>query len=89
MAADAFRHAACGRVVALLTSKTDAPERVACQLASALEETPMVMEKPVVRIDVCVVMMLMGALVVLVWNHVRELSDLGGEAEGEEEDRYE
>lgn len=68
--ADAYRQAACGRVVAMLASKHDAPEEVVRRLASAIE--PPIVAKPVMRLDVCLVMILVGALVVLVWNHVRE-----------------
>ena len=35
--ADAFREAACGRVVAMLASKRDAPEEVSCRLSHALD----------------------------------------------------
>ena len=64
--------AACGRIVAMLASKDDVPDRVVRRLTTALEETPAVVPKPVIRLDVCVVMMLVGALLVLTWNHVRE-----------------
>ena len=88
--ADAYRQAACGRVVAMLTTKDDAPEQVVRNLASAIE--PPVVAKPVLRADVCVVMMLVGALVVLVWNHVRtcaqgtpeDVSDLESEGDSTE-----
>ena len=86
--ASAYRQAACGRVVAMLASKNDAPEEVVRKLASAIE--PPIVTKPVLRADVCLVMILVGALVVLVWNHVRECrveSDSAGEAEDEAQAR--
>ena len=89
--ADAYRSAACGRVVAMLASKDDAPEQVVRRLANALDE-PTVVPKPVIRPDVCLVMLLVGALVVLVWNHVRECvgskDQSTSEEEGEEQTEY-
>ena len=67
-AAEAFRDAACGRVVAMLATKDDAPEQVVRRLASALETEPTVV--PQLRLDACLVMLLVGALLVLVCHHV-------------------
>ena len=64
-AADIFRDAACGRVVAMLASKDDAPEQVVRRLATALEE-PTVIPKPVMRLDTCIVMLFLGVLLGLV-----------------------
>lgn len=68
--ADAFRDAACGRVVAMLARKEDAPENVVRRLATALEEAPVVVPKPVMRLDTCLVMIFLGVLLGLVCRHV-------------------
>ena len=66
-AAEAFREAACGRVVAMLASKKDAPEQVVRRLSSAIESgEPTVITKPVLRLDACVAMVAVGALLAFV-----------------------
>ena len=82
--AQAFREAACGRVVAMLASKHDVPEKVVRRLAAALEDTPRVVSKPVMRLDVCMAMMLVGALVTLLWYHIRDLNMVHSEAQSEQ-----
>lgn len=67
--AEAYRQAACGRVVAMLASKDDVPEQVVRRLTSALDQ-PTVVPKPVLRADTCVAMILVGVLVALVGRHV-------------------
>lgn len=90
-AAEAFRDAACGRVVTMLASKNDAPEVVVRRLTTALDAPEMV-EKPVVRADTCLAMICIGALLALAIRHVcsraadaEEYSDSEDE-DGEHED---
>ena len=93
-AAEAFRDAACGRVVAMLSKKGDVPETVVRRLADVLDTEPAVVPKPVLRIDACLAMLFTGALGVLVYQQLTsqdggeadEADEADGEAEEEDDD---
>ena len=78
---DAYREAACGRVVAMLSSRRDAPEEVARRLAAALEAEPAPPPPATLRIDACLAMLLLGALAALLAQHLMAKGDLRGEGE--------
>lgn len=66
--ANGFRQAACGRVIAMLSTPDDAPDAVARRLASAAGAPPrVVVAQPSLRIDVCVVLLLVGVLLGVLW----------------------
>ena len=68
-AAEAFRTAACGRVVAMLSRTDDAPAQVVRRLTSALDE-PRVVVRPVLRWDASAALLLVGALIALTTRHL-------------------
>jgi hypothetical protein len=81
---DAYREAACGRVVAMLSSRRDAPEEVARRLAAALEAEPAPPPPASLRIDACLAMLLLGALAALLAQHLMAKGHMKGEG-GQEE----
>lgn len=68
--ADTFRDEVCGRVLAMLARSSDASQKHAEELARAVgipTEAPLVIPKPTIRIDICVVMLLVGVLITMVF----------------------
>ena len=89
--ADSLREAVCGRVVAMLSAKGDAPDEVVRRLTSALHVEPIIVPRSTLRFDACLVMLVVGALVAMVGMHVlrrsheRRASERNEEASDEEE----
>ena len=79
-AAEAFRDAACGRVVAMLSKSSDAQEATVRRLTSALDAAePVVVPKPEMRLDMCVAMIFVGVLVGLAIRWVQEARAAGAD----------
>jgi hypothetical protein len=71
--AKAFRQETCGRVVAMLSTSADVPEGVADRLSEAVYRVqPTSVDKPVIRFDLCLVMIVLGAVLTLVGFHLWE-----------------
>ncbi len=69
-AAAQMKENVCGRVIAMLAQKEDAPREALADLVRAVEEPPVVLPKPTVRMDLCIAMLAVGALVVLLVLHM-------------------
>lgn len=88
-AAQEMRENACARVIAMLVHKEDAAKHSEslADLVRAVELSPVVVAKPTVRIDLCVAMLVIGAVFVLLVVHLCKQSDTHGEAKEREKGR--
>ena len=88
MAAE-FRENVCGRVVAMLSRKEDAHDAAVADLVravSAPDAAPLVIPKPTVRADLCIAMVVLGAVAVLLYFNVVGLG-VGSDFRAEDDDQ--
>ena len=60
----------CGRVIAMLARKDDAASSDVAELVRAVEAPPRVIARPTLRLDVCLAMLCVGALLALLVLHL-------------------
>ena len=88
-AATAYRDAACGRVLAMLSHGQDAPEQSLQKLTDALSShgdvAPRIMRVPSMRPETCVVMIFLGILVACLTMHLwpSDLTERGAGSAGD------
>lgn len=77
--ADVMTQNVCGRVIAMLSRKEDAPPEALADLVRAVsvdETPPLVISKPVIPVSACVALIVAGVALALVLVHViRERDD--------------
>ena len=71
--ADVMTQNVCGRVIAMLSRKEDAPPEALADLVRAVsvdETPPLVISKPVIPVSACVALIVAGVALALVLVHV-------------------